>query len=137
MLANVKEVIDIKYDKCIKTNDNSYLLKKEVDNGRTKNYYYYHLIITDNIINIMSENKSGYMSYDNNLFVPTVIDKKEYIVATLIDDEKLVQERNLNSNKYKYVIVKNGNIDEIDISNYDSLDEINNREVGYGLSRRI
>ena len=70
------------------------------------------------------------------IFIPTLNGQKDFLIINM-NDTKLIQEHNLNNNKYRYQILKDNNLSDIDISNYDSVDEIKNRGDNNGIIRRF
>lgn len=132
----INPIIGINFDKCIKTNKKSYLLKKESKKDMQTIKDFCHIVFEDNFTNIIYTKVEGYMKYDDTLFIPTIIDKRIYNIINL-NNEKLVQEYNFTNNKYSYKIFNGNNLNDFDISNYDSIEEIKNRGDNSGPIRRI
>ena len=132
----INPIIGISFDNCIKTNKKSYLLKSESKKDMHILRNFCHIVFEDNFINIIYTKVEGYMKYDDMLFIPTIIDKRIYNIINL-NNEKLIQEYNFTNNKYLYKIFDGNNLNDFDISNYDSIEEIKNRGDNSGPIRRI
>ena len=132
----INPIIGISFDNCIKTNKKSYLLKSEKKKDMHILRNFCHIVFEDNFINIIYTKVEGYMKYDDMLFIPTIIDKRIYNIINL-NNEKLIQEYNFTNNKYLYKIFDGNNLNDFDISNYDSIEEIKNRGDNSGPIRRI
>lgn len=136
IISVLRPIIDIDYDNCVKTTHNSYIFKHEKEDGKSRNYYYYHVVISSDIICVNYTEKNGYIDDDGGIFIPTLNGQKDFLIINM-NDTKLIQEHNLNNNKYRYQILKDNNLSDIDISNYDSVDEIKNRGDNNGIIRRF
>ena len=110
------------------------MLKKVIKNNNLINNFYCHVTINNEFINISLKSVEGYMEYED-LFVPTVIDEKNYNIVNLNECEKLVQE--CSNNKYKYQILKDNILNNLDISEYDNIHDIKTRGDSSEFVRRI
>lgn len=134
-INNILNIITgITFDNYIKTSSNTYLLKKVIKNNNLINNFYCHVTINNEFINISLKSVEGYMEYED-LFVPTVIDEKNYNIVNLNECEKLVQE--CSNNKYKYQILKDNTLNNLDISEYDNIHDIKTRGDSSEFVRRI